>query len=89
MIPINKSKVEFKYRIGFTRENPSKYDLLYEIASYLQLENKDEFNEAELKTKTLSRYNGSLDDNLQILISEGFIEKGTYTKYKLLKHLWM
>lgn len=88
MLPINQLKVELKYKIGYTKENPSKYDLLYEIAEFLQLENKDEFNEWELKNKTKSRF-GTLEENTKILIDEGFIEKEKYTKYKLLKHLWM
>lgn len=88
MLPINQLKVELKYKIGYTKENPSKYDLLYEIAEFLQLENKDEFNEWELKNKTKSRF-GTLEENTKILIDEGFIEKEKYTKYKLLKHLWL
>ena len=88
MLPINQLKVELKYKIGYTKENPSKYDILYEIAEFLQLENKDEFNEWELKNKTKSRF-GTLEENVKILIEEVFIEKEKYTKYKLLKHLWM
>jgi predicted transcriptional regulator len=88
MLPINQLKVELKYKIGYTKENPSKYDILYEIAEFLQLENKDEFNEWEIKNKTKSRF-GTLEENVKILIEEGFIEKEKYTKYKLLKHLWM
>jgi hypothetical protein len=87
MIPINKDKVELKYLIGFTKISPSKYDLLYELASFLESESKDDFNEWELKNKTKSRV-GTLEENLQFLIDEGFIEKTKYTKYKLLKHLW-
>jgi hypothetical protein len=51
------------------------------------MENKEEFNEWELKNKTKSRL-GTLEENLQVLIEEGFIEKEKYTKYRLLKHLW-
>lgn len=87
MIPINKNKVPLKYRIHFTQTNPTKYDLLYEIAEFLEEENKNEFNEWELKNKTTSRIN-SLEENLEFLINEGFIEKLKYTKYKLLKHPW-
>ena len=88
MIPnINKKKVELKYLIGFTKENPSKYDLLYELTSFLEAEAKEEFNEWELKNKTRSRV-GSLDENLQFLIDKGYIEKTKYTKYKLLKNRW-
>lgn len=84
---INKQKVELKYLIGFTKENPSIYDLLYELTYFLEAESKDEFNEWELKNKTRSRV-GSLEENLQALIDEGYIEKGKYTKYKLLKNKW-
>lgn len=87
MIPLNKEKVPLKYRIHFTKNNPTKYDLLYEIAEFLEEEGKDEFNEWELKNKTQSRID-SLEDNVKFLIDEGFIEKLKYTKYRLLKHLW-
>ena len=50
-------------------------------------EQKEEFNEWELKNKTKSRF-GTLEENIQILIDEGFIEKTKYTKYKLLKNKW-
>ena len=88
MIPsIDKKKVELKYLIGFTKENPSKYDLLYELISFLEAEAKEEFNEWELKNKTKSRV-GTLEENVQELIDEGYIEKGKYTKYRLLKNKW-
>ena len=88
MIPtINKSIVPLKYRIGFTKYCPSKYDMLYELTEFLEAEQKEEFNEWELKNKTKSRF-GTLEENLQTLIDEGYIEKGKYTKYKLLKNMW-
>ncbi len=88
MLKIDPFKVELKYKIGFTKINPSKYDLLYELAEFLQNENKEEFNEWELKNKTKSRV-PNLEENVKTLIDEGFISKEKYTKYKLLKHLWM
>ena len=87
MIHINKEKVPLKYLIHFTKTNPSKFDLLYEIAEFLEEEGKEEFNEWELKNKTQSRVD-SLEENVQFLIDNEFIEKLKYTKYKLLKHLW-
>ena len=88
MVPvINKEKVELKYLIGFTKSNPSKYDLLYELTSFLSDEAKEEFNEWELKNKTKSRF-GTLEENVQQLIDEGYVEKTKYTKYKLLKNKW-
>ena len=88
MIPIiNKSIVPLKYRIGFTKYCPSKYDLLYELTEFLEAEQKEEFNEWELKNKTKSRVN-SLEENLQTLIEEGYIEKSKYTKYRLIKNMW-
>lgn len=88
MIPIiNKSIVPLKYRIGFTKYCPSKYDLLYELTEFLEAEQKEEFNEWELKNKTKSRVN-SLEENLQTLIDEGYIEKSKYTKYRLIKNMW-
>ena len=39
MIPIiNKSIVPLKYRIGFTKYCPSKYDLLYELTEFIEAE---------------------------------------------------
>lgn len=88
MIPIiNKSIVPLKYRIGFTKYCPSKYDLLYELTEFLEAEQKEEFNEWELKNKTKARVN-SLEENLQTLIDEGYIEKSKYTKYRLIKNMW-
>ena len=88
MIPIiNKSIVPLKYRIGFTKYCSSKYDLLYELTEFLEAEQKEEFNEWELKNKTKSRVN-SLEENLQTLIEEGYIEKSKYTKYRLIKNMW-
>ena len=88
MIPIiNKSIVPLKYRIGFTKYCPSKYDLLYELTEFLEAEQKEEFNEWELKNKTKSRVN-SLEENLQTLIDEGYVEKSKYTKYRLIKNMW-
>ena len=88
MIPIiNKSVVPLKYRISFTKYCPSKYDMLYELTEFLEAEHKEEFNEWELKNKTKSRF-GTLEENIQILIDEGFVEKTKYTKYKLLKNKW-
>ena len=68
MLEINVLKVELKYKLGYTKESPTKYDLLYEIAEFLQMENKEEFNEWELKNKTNSRF-GTLEENLQVLIT--------------------
>ena len=88
MIPIiNKNIVPLKYRISFTKYCPSKYDMLYELTEFIEAEHKEEFNEWELKNKTKSRF-GTLEENIQILIDEGFVEKTKYTKYKLLKNKW-
>lgn len=87
MLQIDPFKVQLKYKIGFTKTNPDKYDLLYELAEFLQNENKEEFNEWELKNKTKSRV-PTLEENVNILIEEGFILKEKYTKYRLIKHLW-
>ena len=88
MIPIiNKNIVPLKYRISFTKYCPSKYDMLYELTEFLEAEHKEEFNEWELKNKTKSRF-GTLEENIQILSDEGFVEKTKYTKYKLLKNKW-
>lgn len=84
---MNKNIVPLKYRIGFTKHQQTIYDLLYELTSFLESEKKEEFNEWELKNKTKSRV-GSLEENVDKLIEEGYIEKTKYTKYKLIKNKW-
>ena len=84
---INKKKVPLKYLIGAYDLHPTQYDLLYELCELLVNENKQEFNEWELKNKTKSRF-GSLDENLQFLIDNEFVAKTKYSKYTILKHPW-
>ena len=85
MLEINVLKVELKYKLGYTKESPTKYDLLYEIAEFLQMENKEEFNEWELKNKTKSRL-GTLEENLQVLIEE--TKRGDITDVELAQKFW-
>lgn len=87
MKQIDKNKVPMKYLIGYNLSGASIYDMLYELVMFLQNENKDYFTEVEAKAKTKSRC-GSFDENFEALISNGFIEKDKYSKYKLISHLW-
>ena len=89
MKKINKKIVPLKYLIRFTIY-PTIEDLLYEIVNYLEIENRmdGEFNVAEVINKTKTRIGKDVEEDLQTLISKGFIEKLKYTKYKIIKHLW-
>lgn len=87
MIAIDRKKVPVKYALGFTKLNPSPYDMLYEIITFLNNERKDEFTESELKSKTKSRV-PTFEDNLQTLLDEGFLQRGKYNKLSVINHPW-
>lgn len=83
---MDKKKIPLKYLIGFTEGRETKLDLLYEIAAFLDKENKTEFTETEVKTKTKSRF-GTLEENMEALIQDGYIER-VKTRYKLMSTPW-
>lgn len=87
MKKIDKRKVPVKYIVGYVENNPSYLDLLYELCKILESENKDEFNEWELKNKTKYRY-PDFEQNVKWLIDNGYITNTKYTKYTVLKHPW-
>lgn len=89
MKPINKKLVPLKYLIKFNTTS-SINDLLYEIVNYLEIENRldGEINLAEIINKTSTRINKNIEDDLKILIDNGYLEKLKYTKYRVIKHLW-
>lgn len=87
MVTIDKRKVPLKYVLGFTVLKPSPMDLLYETVSFLYNEHKDEFTESDLKTKTKSRV-GTLEENIQYLLENGYIEKGKYSRYSININPW-
>lgn len=86
---IQKQKIKIKNLIGIV-DNPTHEDLLFEIVSFLEKENRlgNEFNKEEVSLKTRCRIEEDLDLDLKELMKLGFIEHKGWTKYKLLKHPW-
>ena len=89
MRKIAKNKAKIKNLIGIIEE-PTKEDLLFEIVSFLEKEDRldDEFTKFEVTLKTRCRLTENVEDDLKILISAGFIEHKGWTKYRVLDHLW-
>ena len=87
MKKINKNKIKIKNLIGIV-DNPTYEDLLFEIASFLEDEGKDEFKKWDVSMKTRCRINATIEEDLQVLIDQGFIEHQGWTKYRMIKHLW-
>jgi len=89
MEPINKKNVKMKNLIGII-ENPIFEDLLFEIVQFLDNTKKydGEFKVREVSLFTRVRINSELVDDLNELVSLGYLEKLKYTSYKVLKHLW-
>ena len=86
---IQKKKIKIKNLIGIV-DNPTHEDLLFEIVSFLEKEDRldDEFIKQEVNLKTRCRIEEDLDQDLKKLQEMGFIEHKGWTKYKLLKHPW-
>lgn len=86
---INKNRIKIKNLIGIV-DNPSFEDLLFEIVSFLEKENRleDEFIKQEVNLKTRCRIEEDLDLDLKRLQEMGYIEHRGWTKWKLLKHPW-
>jgi hypothetical protein len=86
---INKNKIKIKNLIGIV-DNPTQEDLLFEIVSFLEKENRleDEFIKQEISLKTRCRIEEDLDSDLKKLQDLGYIEHRGWTKWKLLKHPW-
>jgi hypothetical protein len=86
---IQKKKIKIKNLIGIV-DNPSPEDLLFEIVSFLEKEDRldDEFIKHEVNLKTRCRIEEDLDKDLKKLLDLGYIEHLGWTKYKLLKHPW-
>lgn len=86
---IQKKKTKIKNLIGIV-DNPTYEDLLFEIVSFLEKEDRleDFFIKHEVNLKTRCRIEENLDMDLKKLIEIGFIEHHGWTKYKLLKHPW-
>ena len=86
---IQKKKIKIKNLIGIV-DNPTYEDLLFEVVSFLEKENRleDFFIKHEVNLKTRCRIEEDLDKDLKKLVEMGFIEHHGWTKYKLLKHPW-
>ena len=87
MKKINKQKIKIKNLIGIIDE-PTHEDLLFEIASFLEDERKEDFNKGDVSLKTRCRIGETLDEDLKVLVDLGYLEHKGWTKYKLLKHPW-
>jgi hypothetical protein len=87
MKPIDNSKVKIKNLLGLI-EKPSYEDLLFEIATFLESEQKDVFAINESALKTRCRINVEYVDDLKKLEEDGYLQRLKYTQYKLIKHLW-
>jgi hypothetical protein len=86
---IQRNKIKIKNLIGIV-DNPTHEDLLFEIVSFLEKEDRleDFFIKHEVNLKTRCRIEEDLDKDLNKLLAMGFIEHHGWTKYKLLKHPW-
>ncbi len=87
MKKIDRSKAKIKNLIGIVDE-PTYDDLLYEIASFLEDENRDDFKKWDVAVKTRTRIGSSLEEDLVVLTEKGFLESQGWTKFRLIKHLW-
>lgn len=89
MKKIQKEKIKIKNLIGII-DNPTYEDLLFEIVSFLEKENRleEEFNKEEVSLKTRCRIEEDLEEDLKKLNELGYLEHKGWTKYKLLKHPW-
>lgn len=88
MIELNKSKLPLKYLINFTIIEPTIEDLLYEIITIVLDKKENTINNWELNNKTKTRINEKIEDDIQLLIDKGYLEKDKYTKYKIIDHPW-
>jgi len=89
MRKISKQKIKIKNLIGLV-DNPVEEDLLFEIISFLEKENRfdEDFTKTEVSLKTRCRLGENLEEDLFKLINKGYIEKSSKTRYKVLDHIW-
>jgi len=89
MNPLNIDKVKIKNLLGII-DNPTHEDLLYEIVSFLNIEQRydSEFKTHEAFLKTRIRISSVLSEDLDILVDKGYLEKGKNSFYRVIKHLW-
>jgi len=84
---IDKKLIKIKNLLGIINE-PTYEDLLFEIASFLEDENRDEFKKWDVAVKTRSRIGSSLEEDLSTLIEKGYLEHQGWTKFRLIDHPW-
>ena len=89
MKPINVQNVKIKNLIGIIEE-PTIEDLLFEIVQFLDNQHRydGEFKTREVSLYTKVRVNKDLAEDLHQLVDKGYLEKGKYSSYKVVKHLW-
>jgi hypothetical protein len=86
---ITKEKAKIKNLISIIDE-PTKEDLLFEIVSFLEKENRldEEFTKFEVTLKTRSRLSSNIEDDLKMLIESGYVHHRGWTKYRVINHPW-
>jgi len=93
--PINRNKLPIKYIVRtytLLKEYPSPLDILYDLASDIEIINGLEFDYNYAKyilSGKLSKQ--KYNDILKILVKEGFLEEKTLGKlklHKLINHPW-
>lgn len=89
MHKIDKDKLEFKILINFS-EGRGLLNLLYEIVKIINNEQRVDkvFNVADISTKTLTRVNDTIQEDLEALKEKGYIKYLKYTQYELVKTPW-
>lgn len=89
MKPINEKIVKIKNLLGII-DNPTYEDLLFEIVSFLNDEKRydGEFRVRDAALKTRVRISSDLSEDIEKLVSLGYVEKLKYTSYKVIKHNW-
>jgi len=87
MKKVNRDQIKIKNLLGII-DNPTYEDLLFEIVSFLEDENRSEFKKWDVAVKTRCRIGSSLEEDLNVLVKRGFLEHQKYTIYKILKHPW-
>lgn len=90
MEKLNRDLVPLKNVLGII-ETPNTLDLLYEIVDFLDLEGRLDglFTSKEILSKTKVRINEFVEDDIELLLSEGYIAKSkTNGRYVILRHPW-
>jgi hypothetical protein len=84
-----KEKVKIKNLIGII-DDPKEEDLLFEIISFLERENRlsEHFTKYEVTMKTRVRLENNIEDDLKRLIESGYLIHEGWTKYKVINHPW-